>query len=31
MVVLSKEKAAYRQNWNKIASVFRGDGLIKEK
>src|SRR5205823_8919097 len=29
MVVLSKEKAAYRQNWNKIASVFQGDGLIK--
>src|SRR5207247_4510563 len=31
MVVLSKEKAAYRQNWNKIASVFQGDGLIKGK
>src|SRR6187399_617238 len=31
MVVLSKEKAAYRQNWNKIASVFAGDGLIKGK
>src|SRR5437879_7582814 len=31
MVVLSKEKAAYRQNWNKIASVFKGDGLIKGK
>jgi len=31
MVVLSKEKAAYRQNWNKIASVFHGDGLIKGK
>src|SRR5438094_3315975 len=29
MVVLSKEKAAYRQNWNKIAAVFQGDGLIK--
>src|SRR5205809_3490301 len=24
MVVLSKEKAAYRQNWNKIAGVFQG-------
>src|SRR5205823_12919842 len=23
MVVLSKENAAYRQNWNKIASVFQ--------
>ena len=31
MVVLSKEKAAYRQNWNKIAAVFQGDGLIKGK
>ena len=31
MVVLSKEKAAYRQNWNKIAAVFAGDGLIKGK
>ena len=31
MVILSKEKAAYRQNWNKIASVFQGDGLIKGK
>src|SRR5438067_12039026 len=31
MVVLSKEKAAYRQNWNKIAQVFAGDGLIKGK
>src|SRR5438045_4910808 len=31
MVVLSKEKTAYRQNWNKIASVFHGDGLIKGK
>src|SRR3989442_15193551 len=25
MVVLSKEKAAYRQNWNKIVHVFEGD------
>ena len=31
MVVLSKEKAAYRQNWNKIVGVFAGDGLIKGK
>src|SRR5947209_19161208 len=31
MVVLSKEKAAHRQNWNKIAQVFAEDGLIKGK
>src|SRR6266404_5624449 len=31
MVVLSKEKAAYRQKWNKIAGVFQQDGLIKGK
>jgi small subunit ribosomal protein S1 len=31
MVVLSKEKAAYRQNWNKIAGVYEEDGLIKGK
>src|SRR6266849_8371890 len=31
MVVLSKEKAAYKQNWDKIAKVFQGDGLIKGK
>jgi len=31
MVVLSKEKAAYRQNWNKISGVFEADGLIKGK
>src|SRR6478672_7931637 len=31
MVVLSKEKAAYRQNWNKIQGVFEADGLIKGK
>src|SRR6201987_561027 len=31
MVVLPKEKAAYRQNWNKIVHVFQGDGLIKGK
>ncbi len=31
MVVLSKEKAAYKQNWDKIVKVFEGDGLIKGK
>jgi len=31
MVVLSKEKAAQRQNWEKIVNVFKGDGLIKGK
>ena len=31
MVVLSKEKAAYKQNWDKIVAVFEGDGLIKGK
>lgn len=31
MVVLSKEKAAYKQNWQKIVAVFQGDGLIKGK
>ena len=31
MVVLSKEKAAARQNWEKIVSVFKGEGLIKGK
>jgi small subunit ribosomal protein S1 len=29
MVVLSKEKAAQRQNWEKIVGVFKGSGLIK--
>jgi len=29
MVVLSKEKAAHKQNWDKIVKVFQGDGLIK--
>ncbi len=29
MVVLSKEKAAHRQNWEKIVKVFEGSGLIK--
>src|SRR6201986_3734928 len=31
MVILSKERAAYKQNWDKIAKVFQGDGLIKGK
>jgi len=31
MVVLTKEKAAQRQNWEKIVGVFKGDGLIKGK
>jgi len=31
MVVLSKEKAAYKQNWEKIATVFRDGGLVKGK
>ncbi len=31
MVILSKEKAAYKQNWEKIVKVFQGDGLIKGK
>jgi len=31
MVVLSKEKAAQRQNWEKIVGVFNGTGLIKGK
>jgi small subunit ribosomal protein S1 len=31
MVVLSKEKASQRQNWEKIVGVFKGDGLIKGK
>src|SRR4026208_1163971 len=30
-VILSKEKAAYRQNWEKIVKVFQADGLIKGK
>src|SRR3984957_2851073 len=30
-VILSKEKAACRQNWEKIVKVFHGDGLIKGK
>lgn len=31
MCVLSKEKAAQRQNWEKIVSVFQGEGLIRGK
>ena len=31
MVVLSREKALHRQNWEKIVAVFHGDGLIKGK
>jgi small subunit ribosomal protein S1 len=31
MVKLSKEKAAHKQNWDKIVKVFQGDGLIKGK
>jgi len=31
MIVLSKEKAAHKQNWDKIVKVFEGDGLIKGK
>src|SRR5438128_1420748 len=31
MVVLSKAKAAHKQNWDKIVKVFQGDGLIKGK
>ena len=31
MVILSKERAAYKQNWEKIVKVFQGDGLIKGK
>lgn len=31
MVILSKEKAEHKQNWDKIVKVFQGDGLIKGK
>jgi small subunit ribosomal protein S1 len=31
MVILSKEKAAYRQNWEKIVGVFQQGGIIKGK
>jgi len=29
MCILSKEKAAQRQNWEKIVSVFQGEGLVQ--
>lgn len=31
MVVLSKEKAAHKQNWEKIVKVFEDEGLIEGK
>ena len=31
MVVLSKEKAAHKQNWGKIVKVFQEGGLVKGK
>ena len=31
MVVLSKEKAAHKQNWDKIVEVFNQGGLVKGK
>ena len=31
MVCLSKEKAAHKQNWDKIVAVYKGSGLIKGK
>ena len=31
IVVLSKEKAAHKQNWEKIVAVFREGGLVKGK
>lgn len=31
IVVLSKEKAAHKQNWDKIVGVFRDGGLVKGK
>ena len=31
MVVLSKEKAAHRQNWEKIVAVYEDGGLVKGK
>lgn len=31
MVVLSKEKAAHKQNWDKIVGVFKEGGLVKGK
>ncbi|MEM1443121.1 MAG: S1 RNA-binding domain-containing protein, partial [Verrucomicrobiota bacterium] len=31
MVVLSKEKAAHKQNWDKIVKVYEDGGLVKGK
>ncbi len=31
LVVLSKEKAAHKQNWDKIVAVFKDGGLVKGK
>src|SRR5690606_40174369 len=31
MVVISKEKAAHKQNWEKIVKVFNEGGLVKGK
>ncbi|MBR4309983.1 MAG: 30S ribosomal protein S1, partial [Akkermansia sp.] len=31
LVVLSKEKAAHKQNWDKIVAVYREGGLVKGK
>lgn len=31
LVVLSKEKAAHKQNWDKIVGVYRDGGLVKGK
>ncbi|MFN4872668.1 MAG: 30S ribosomal protein S1 [Akkermansiaceae bacterium] len=31
MVVLSKEKAAYKQNWDKIVKVYQDGGLVRGK
>lgn len=31
IVVLSKEKAAHKQNWDKIVGVYRDGGLVKGK
>ena len=31
MVVLSKEKAAYKQNWDKIVKVYEDGGLVRAR
>ncbi|MGC6426216.1 MAG: 30S ribosomal protein S1 [Akkermansiaceae bacterium] len=31
LIVLSKEKAAHKQNWEKIMAVYEGGGLVKGK